>query len=299
LAHAKLPCEWLVLALLHAFTRPDPRVAAVTILHDGDDELVATFWDQFRLLKEETQRRIILAALFPRDKPEGIALLDRFLKHRPGLRGETLEWLLESFGVFRREPDNLWGRDNRLGSLLELLRGLGEEAAPIWSRLCSLLDPALLAPGDSFQNALLMELAAIKDRPGPQLPREVAQIIADWILLRAHFERATDVPESTRRQVLDACKRLRFDAMDVLGRYFERYLLPQGMNKPVLDDFVGFFHSFFLLIDSDIVFDFAGRLHQFADHFFAGAVGVAVGGVEKISAGFRERVEDRPRFVLV
>jgi hypothetical protein len=178
-------------------------------------------------------------------------LLERFLIHRPRLRIESVGWLLDKFGAFSKPgespvPADFWGRDNHLGLLVDLLRSLGEDAEPLWERLCALLDPVLLAPGDAFQNTLLMELAAANERPGPALPPKAAQIIADWILLREHFERATDAPESTRRQIIEACNRLRFDSIEVLGHYFERFLLPQGMKKAVLDDFVSFFHSFFL-----------------------------------------------------
>jgi hypothetical protein len=246
LAQSHLPREWFVLALMHALGRTESRPAAVRHLHDGNDELLGLFWEQFRSLKEESQRRTILAALFPADKPEGFRLLERLLILRPVLRVETLDWLLNTFGAFRREAADFWGRDNHLGLLLDLLRSLGSEADAFWDRLCGTIDPLLLAPGDPFQNTVLMELAAVKDRPGPALPRKTAQTIADWILLRDHFERATDVPESKRREVIDACNRLHFDSIDVLGRYFERFLVPQGTNKMVLDDFAGFFHSFFL-----------------------------------------------------
>ena len=246
MAQSRLPREWLALALLYAFTRLESRPAAVAHLHDGDEELLTTFWEQFRLIKDESQRRTILAALFPPDTPEGSRFLERFLAQRTRLRVESLERLLDSFGAFSRDRSEFWGRDNHLGLLLELLRFLGEEATPLWERLCSLIDPLLLAPGDPFQNMLLMELSAVNDRPGPPLPHATAQSIADWILLREHFERATDVPEGTRRQIIDACKRLHFEAIDVLARYFERFVLPQGINQAVLDDFIGFFHSFFL-----------------------------------------------------
>ena len=246
LAQARLPREWIALALLYAFTRLESRAAAVRLLHGGDAELLAPFWEHFRLIKDESQRRTILAALFPPDTPEGGRFLERFLKQRTRLRVETLERLLDGFGAFSRDRSEYWGRDNHLGLLLELLRSLGEEATPLWARLCSLIDPLLLAPGDAYQNTLLMELSAVNDRPGPPLPRGTAQVLADWILLREHFERATDVPEGTRRQIIDACTRLHFEAIDVLCRYFERFILPQGVAQAVLDDFIGFFHSFFL-----------------------------------------------------
>ncbi|HZV08035.1 MAG TPA: magnesium transporter [Gemmataceae bacterium] len=251
LARSELPLEWIVMALLHALARTECRAAAAHHVHAGDHELLTVFWEQFRLLSDEGQRRSILRPLFPPDEPVGIRFLERFLVHRPRLRGETVEWLLDRFGAFSKSEESavsrdFWGRDNHLGLLVDLLRGLGEEAEPLWDRLCAMLDPVLLAPGDSFQNTLLMELAAVNERPGPTLPPKTVQTIADWILLREHFERATDVPESTRRQIIDACNRQRFDSIEVLGHYFARFLLPQGMKKAVLDDFLGFFHSFFL-----------------------------------------------------
>ena len=154
--------------------------------------------------------------------------------------------MLNSFDAFRREGAEIWGRDNRLGLLLDLLRVLGEEAGAIWDRLCGLIARDVLLPGDPYRNTVLMELSAARNRPGPALPRRTTQIIDDWTLLREHFEKATDVPESSRRAVIDACNRLHFDSMDVLHHYFERFILPQGVNRAVLDDFVGFFHSFFL-----------------------------------------------------
>ncbi len=246
LAQSTLSRECFVVILLYAFARGESRAAAARQLHEGNDELAALFWEQFRLLKDESQRRAILALLFPPEEPEGMRFLERFLTQRTRLRAETLEWLLDSFGAFRRDAADFWGRENRLGLLLDYLRNLGDEAADLWDRLCSLLDSQLLAPGDPYQELLLIELAAVNDRPGPPLPRKTAQSLADWILLREHFERAVDVPEGTRRQILDACSRQRLEAIDVLGRYFERFVLPQGMNEAVLNDFAGFFHSFFL-----------------------------------------------------
>lgn len=246
LAQSALPREWFAVALLYAFARLDSRAAAAKHLHRGDDDLFALFWEQFRLLKDESQRRAILASLFPIDQPEGVRFLDRFLIRGVRLRVETLEWLLDGFGAFGLDNVAYWGRDNRIGMLLELLRSLGDDAIPLWDRLCGLIDPVLLAPGNAYQETVLMELAAVNDRPGPPLPRKTAQTLADWILLREHFERATDVPEGKRRQIIDACNRQHFEAIDVLGRYFERFVLPQGMNEAVLADFAGFFHSFFL-----------------------------------------------------
>jgi hypothetical protein len=256
LARSALPRDWFALTLLHAFTRTESRTEAVRCIHNGDDELLALFWEQFRLLKEENQRRAILTALFLTDRSQGLRLLDRLLTLRPALRKDTVEWLLNAFGAFRhdrpvnedasREMAEFWGSGNRLGLLLDLMRNLREEAEPLWERLCSRIDARILVPGDVFQNTVLMEMAAAKDRPGPPLPPKTAQTIADWIVLREHFEKATDVPESTRRQVIDACNRLHVDCIDVLRGYFQRYVLPQGINPVILDDFSGFFHSFFL-----------------------------------------------------
>lgn len=245
-AAAMLPPEWFSRALIYVLLKPDARATAVRHLQAADDELLAVFWEQFKLLKDENQRRTILMPLFPADRPEGVEFFERLLELRPTLRAETLEWLLEAFDAFRVEGAAFWGRDNHLGLLLDLLRGLGDEAAPLWDRLCSLITPTVLPPGDPYRNMLLMELAAARDRPGPALPRQTAQNIDDWILLRDHFEKATDVPESSRRAVIDACNRLRFASIDALTRYFERFILPQGTNPAVLEDFVGFFHTFFL-----------------------------------------------------
>jgi hypothetical protein len=245
-ASAQLPPEWFVWALIYALLRTEGRATAVHHLHAGDDNLLAVFWGQFKLFKDHSQRRAILAPLFPADRPEGVSFFGRLLKLRPTLRVETLEWLLETFNAFSPEGASFWGRENHLGSLFDMMRTLGEEASPLWDRLCGLLTSTVLPPGDPYQNTVLMELAAAKARPGPALPRATAQAVEDWILLRDHFEKATDVPESGRRAVIDACNRLRFDSIDVLGRYFHRFILPQGINPAVLEDFVGFFHSFFL-----------------------------------------------------
>jgi hypothetical protein len=232
--------------LICALLKSDARATAVRHLQAADNDLLAVFWEQFKLLKDESQRRTLLTPLFPADRPEGVAFFERLLELRPPLRAETLEWLLDSFNAFRVEGAAFWGRDNHLDALLDLLRGLGNEAAPLWDRLCALVTPAVLPPGDPYLNMLLMELAAARDRPGHALPHQTAQNIADWILLRDHFEKATDVPESSRRAVIDACNNLHFDSIDVLTRYFERFILSQGTNPTVLEDFVGFFHSFFL-----------------------------------------------------
>ncbi len=60
-----LPREWFVWALIYAMARPEPRAQAVRLLHAGDDDLVRSFWEQFRMLKDEGPRRTILGLLFP------------------------------------------------------------------------------------------------------------------------------------------------------------------------------------------------------------------------------------------
>jgi hypothetical protein len=246
LAESDLPSEWCVWAFIYALLKAETRGEAVSRLHEADDDLLRIFWEQFKVLKEEGQRRGILAQLFPAGEPEGKLFLERFLEHHPTLKPETLEWLLNSFDAFSRAGAEFWGRDNHLGLLLELLREQGEEASPMWDRLCGQLNREVLLPGDPYQTTLLVELAAVNDRPGPTLPPKTSQTIADWIVLRDHFEKASAIPVSARSMVIDACNRLGLNSIDVLTRYFERFIQRQGTNKAVLDDFVGFFHSFYL-----------------------------------------------------
>jgi hypothetical protein len=241
IANSDLPRDWFIWCLVYALMKSDARSEAVGYLHAGGEDLLRDFWEQFKLFREEGQRRAILTPLFPPGEQKGFRFLERMLRLRPAVRGETLQWLLESFNAFSREGAEFWGRDNHLGLLMDLLRHLGAVAGLMWDRLCGLIGPDLLPPGDAYPNLVLMELAAAKDRPGPPLSPRTVQTVTDWILLREHFEKATDLPESSRRAVIDACNRLNFDSIVVLGRYFERFILPQAVNQAVLADFAGFF----------------------------------------------------------
>jgi len=246
LALSDLPREWLVLALCHAMSRSATRADAVQRVHGGDDALIRAYWEQFKLLKDEAQRRAILSRLFPADDPRSDPFLSRLLKSGCFLRAETLEWLLDSLDAFTPKKAEFWDRDNHLGHLLEMLRNLGESAEPIWNRLCEQITSEVLLQTDAHQNALLLALAAANDRPGPSVPLKAAQVIADWVLLREHFEKAAGVAPDGRASILDACKRRGLDSIEVLTRYFERFIQPRGLNHEVLVDFVGFFHSFYL-----------------------------------------------------
>ena len=57
-------------------------------------------------------------------------------------------------------------------------------------KLWGQIDDEVLLPGSSYQQMLLMNLAAVRDRPGPKLPPAVVQAINDWVSLREHFEKA-------------------------------------------------------------------------------------------------------------
>jgi hypothetical protein len=245
LAGSGLPREWFVWALCYALLRPETSAAAARHLHDGDDGLLRAFWEQFRLLKDEGQRRAILTPLFPRADPRGGAFLSRLLKARGGLRPETLEWLLARLGAWDRTWADFWGHDGHRGLLFDLLQESGAEAGPLWDRFCAQIDRDLLLLADPYQTALLADLAAAKDRPGTALPPAAAEAVADWVVLRQHFEKACAAPEEDGRAVIDACNRRGLDALHALARYFERFVLPREMNREVLDDFVGFVHSFY------------------------------------------------------
>jgi hypothetical protein len=245
LSRSDLPREWFVWALCYALLKQEPRAGAVRHLHGGNDALVRTFWEQLRLLKDEDQRRAVLAPLFPTAGPEGAAFLGRLLQHRSVLRPETLEWLLDWLGAWKEEWAEFWARDNHRGQLFDILRECGAEAGGLWDRFCGRINQHLLLPGDPAQTALLIDLAAVRDRPGALLPPRADQTIADWVLLRDHFEKAAAVPDDARQAVIEACNRRGLDAIGTLARYFERFVRPRGMNREVLDDFARFFHSFY------------------------------------------------------
>jgi hypothetical protein len=244
-ARSSLPREWFVWALYYALLRPEPRETAARHVHDGDDELVRAFWQQFRLLKDQAQRQAILAPLVAAAGDRAPVFLGRLLGSGCALRFATLSWLLEALGAWKREWAEFWGRDDHLGRLLEWVRDCGEEGAPIWERFCTVIDRGVLPPCDPYQHTLLMNLVAVAGRPGLPLPPSVAETIADWALLRDHFEKACTLPEEERRAVIDACKRRRLDAVAELAGYFARFVQPKEVSDEILDDFAGFFHSFY------------------------------------------------------
>jgi len=244
-ALSDLPREWFVLALCHALARTATRAYAVRRLHEGDDALIRSFWEQFKLLVDETQRRVILARLFRPDDPQSEVFLGRLLNSGCSVRAETLEWLLNSLDAFSRKKDEFWDRDNHLGQLLEMLRGLGDEAESIWARLCSQINQDVLLRVDAHQNTLLLELASAKDRPGRSIPVKIAEIISEWVVLREHFEKATGIAADASPAIIAACNHRDLDLIAILKRYFERFIEPQGLIREVLVDFVGFFHSFY------------------------------------------------------
>jgi|GEM_PF-6044582 len=243
LAESSLDRRWLIRALCYALLEAETTQEAVRQLHGGDDELVRIFWEQLRLIAKEALRRQILAPLFSASET-GRQFLSRSLKAGFSLPAETWDWLLDKLGAWHAEWRGFWMSNNHLGRFLNLLKGVGDQAAPLWQRLSSQINENVLVPGDAFQKTLLLELVAAKDQPGGPVPRAAAGLIADWSLLREHFEKAAGVPETDRRKILDACQRCRIDAVALLAKYFQRFILVQGFEKEVLDDFLAFFHSF-------------------------------------------------------
>ncbi|HEV2945757.1 MAG TPA: hypothetical protein VGX70_00180 [Gemmataceae bacterium] len=174
------------------------------------------------------------------------------------LPADTLLWLLDSLGVFEKGRTQFWIAQDNLRLLFRALQSIGEAAEPIWQRICSLLDVDLLVPGEAKQNGLLMELWTAESQPGLSMPSSVSLALKDWMFLRERFEKASFLPVSARQDVIAACNRLGVDPIPVLAKYFERYILPKGTEKETLDDFVGFFHNFFL--DGKEYQDYAARL---------------------------------------
>ena len=156
-----------------------------------------------------------------------------------------LTWLLEALGAWKNEWAEYWGRDDHLGQLLARIREFGMEGGPIWERFCGEIDRRVLPPGDPYQHTLLMNLGAVAKRPGPPLPAAVARTIADWALLRDHFEKASALPAGETSPIITACNRRGLDPMAELTTYFGRYIQPQALRDELLDDFAGFFHSFY------------------------------------------------------
>jgi hypothetical protein len=257
LARSKLDREWFVWALCHALVEENTASEAARHLHAADDALIRTFWEQFLLLANEGQRRAILGPLFPPTEA-GARFLIRSLKNLSWLPPETLLWLLDSLGAFGKERIPFWTAQDNLRLLLRALQPVGEAGEPIWQRLCSLVDADVIMPGDAGQQTLLLELWAAESQPGFSMPTSVAQALRDWMLLRERFEKASAVPVDARQQVIEACGRLRLDPCPLLAGYFQKFIGPKAAEKEVLDDFTGFFHSFFP--DGKDYHDYGARL---------------------------------------
>lgn len=240
-----LPREWYVWALYYSLVKGEAQAEAVRQLYAGDDALLGLFWEQFRLLKEEPQRRAILAPLFGSRDAEAVLFFSRSLPSLVALRPETLEWLLGSLGAFGRDWAEFWCSEEHIPHLLTILRAMGEPAGPIWNRLLAHLDADMLLAGSPFQRTLLTNLAGATSRPD-YLPPAVSRAVSDHVLLREHFEKASAVPPEDRPEILAACERLGYDTVAILRRYFGRFVLPHEMSRQRTDDFVEFFHSFSL-----------------------------------------------------
>jgi hypothetical protein len=244
-ARSNLPREWFVWALCYALVRAQTRDAAARHLYEGGGDLVRVFWQQFKLLKDESQRRTILSALVATAGDGAPVFLAGLLASGCGLKPETLCWLLEVLGAWDRDWAEFWGRDDHLGRLLERVRDFGEEGGPIWDRFCRAIDRGVLPPGDPYQQTLVMNLVAVRGRPGRPLPQSADETIADWALLRDHFEKAAATRPEARAAVIDACNRRRIDPVAELSEYFARFIELQSVREELLADFAGFFRSFF------------------------------------------------------
>ncbi len=244
-ARSNLPREWFVLALCYALVRTETRAAAARHFHEAGGELVRVFWQQFKLLKDESQRRTILTALVRTASDGAPVFLAGLLASGCALKPETLSWLLEALGAWDPEWVEFWGRDDHLGRILEWVLEFGEDGGPIWDRFCRAIDRGVLPPGDPYQHTLLMNLVAVRGRPGRPLPHPADEIIADWALLRDHFEKAAATPPEARAPVIAACHRRQLDLIAELSVYFARFIEPQSVREELLADFVGFFRSFF------------------------------------------------------
>jgi hypothetical protein len=245
LAGPRVDRKWLVWGFCHALVQGETASDAAQRLHQADDALIQIFWEQFLLLTNEGQRRTILGPLFPASD-DGARFLIRSLKHLSWLSPDTLLWLLDSFGAFQKERTHFWLTQDNLPILFRALHSIGEAAEPIWQRICSLIDIDLLVPEDAGQQGLLLELWAAQSQPGISMPASASLALKDWMFLRERFEKASALPADARQELINACNRLHLDPIPVLAQYFERYILPRGTDKEMLDDFAGFFHSFFL-----------------------------------------------------
>jgi hypothetical protein len=153
-----------------------------------------------------------------------------------------------------------WGRDEHLSHLCEVLLLAGEDAGPVWEKLCGMLTPEALW-GDPFQGALLVHLTAARARFGQALLERVGEVIGAWTSLREHFERASAVTDDQAELLAGSCRTCGLDPLDGLRRYFTQYVLPHQLTEERLADFAGFFHSFFPGAEAQL------RNPEEADHF--------------------------------
>ena len=244
-AASDLPREWQVWALFYSLIKGEAQAEAVRQLDVCDDPFLAMFWEQFAFLKEEAQRRAILAPLVAPRGGKHVLFFERSLGALAGVRAGTVEWILDALGALGRDWADFWGSGDHLARLLDVLRALGDEAEPVWDRLLRHLDPGLFLRASPFQGVLLVNLSAAATRPGPPVPPNVARVIADYVILHGHFESACGIPPEDRPAIIAACARLKLDAVAILRRYFEKYLLPADMSPQRIADFVEFFHSFY------------------------------------------------------
>jgi GTPase-associated protein 1, N-terminal domain type 2/GTPase-associated protein 1, middle domain len=244
LASSGLPPEWFAWAICYALLKKESQAEAVRRLLGGSDDIVRAFWGQLEQVKDERQRRAILAPLLsPADGP-GALLLGRSLQNRCAIKAETLEWVLEELKAFSPGWADFWKGNGHTRQLLDILLDLGEEGGPLWSRLARQITADLLF-GDPHQTALLANLVVAKERAGHAMPESATQFVADWASFREHFVSASAAPTEERQPIIDTCRRLGLDPVELMRRYFERFLLAREMSADQLADFAGFFHSFY------------------------------------------------------
>ncbi len=229
-ASSSLPREWFSWALFHAVVRSETQADAARHLLGGDDTLLRVYWEQFKLLKEESQRRAVLGPLLKARDDRAVLFFSRSLQVLPSLRLETLEWVLDTLGALTPRWNDFWCSQDHLARLLDLLRNLGDEARNLWDSLHANIEPERLLLGEEGQRSFILNLAAARDRPGLPLPSWAEQTVADWVLLYEHFEKATAVPEGDRAAIVAACKRRGVDIIGVLRRYFERFVLSREIT---------------------------------------------------------------------
>jgi GTPase-associated protein 1, N-terminal domain type 2 len=242
-ARSELPDAWFAWALFYALARVETRADAVRLLHTGDDELLAAFWEQARCVREDRQWQPLLTAVLGDGEASARAFFGRSLLASCPMRADILRWTLDTLRAFEPEWDEFWTEEGHLSRLVDLLRELGPEANPVWDRLCGRLNGDLLLLAQPFQLHLLSVLIGLRERN--VLPPEATGAVADWVRLHDHFERASSVGEDQKEGLLAACRRRGVDANAALRDYFVRYVLPRPFNTELLNDFTGFFHSFY------------------------------------------------------